>query len=127
MKILHVDDTFHPNFGYQCTPLAKFQKRSGHEVYVIAPEAKYIYPVYHSFGEYGETLDEDDLRYEIETGVKVVRVNAKGYIMGRLNYDRKALLRAIDEIAPDVILVHCMETLTAMYLMKKLRRRYPQR
>ena len=125
MKILHVDDTFHPNFGYQCTPLAKFQQYAGNEVYVIAPEAKYIYPVYHSFGEYGETLAQDDKKYENDTGVKIVRVNAKGYIMGRLNYDRKALVKAIDDISPDVILVHCIETMTAMYLMKKLRYRYP--
>ncbi len=125
MKILHVDDTFHPNFGYQCNPLAKFQCKAGNEVYIIAPEAKYIYPVYHSFGEYGENLVNDDARYEKETGVKIVRIKAKGYIMGRLNYYRKDLLKAIDEIKPDAIMVHCIETLTAMYLMKKLRRKYP--
>ncbi len=125
MRILHVDDTFHPNFGYQCNPLAKFQCRAGNEVYIISPEAKYIYSVYHSFGEYGEHLAEDDAKYEHDTGVKIVRVKAKGYIQGRLNYDKKELLKAIDDIKPDVILVHCMETLTAMYLMRKLRRRYP--
>ncbi|MBE6538718.1 MAG: glycosyltransferase family 4 protein [Ruminococcaceae bacterium] len=125
MKILHVDDTFHPNFGYQCNPLAKFQCKAGNEVYIISPEAKYIYGVYHSFGEYGEHLAEDDAKYEANTGVKIIRVRAKGYIMGRLNYYKKDLLNAINEINPDVILVHCMETLTAMYLMRKLRRKYP--
>ena len=125
MRILHVDDTFHPNFGYQCNPLAKFQCKAGNEVYIISPEAKYIYSVYHSFGEYGETLDKDDSIYEQETGVQIVRVKGKGYICGRLIYDRKDLINAIERINPDVILVHCMETLTAMYLMKKLRKRYP--
>jgi len=125
MRILHVDDTFHPNFGYQCNPLAKFQFKAGNEVFIISPEAKHIYSVYHSFGEYGEHLEEDDARYETATGVKIVRVKAKGYIMGRLNYHRKELLKAIEAIHPDVILLHCMETLTAMYLMRKLRRKYP--
>ena len=125
MKILHVDDTFHPNFGYQCNPLAKFQCKSGNEVYIISPEAKHIYGVYHSFGEYGDNLAEDDAKYESDTGVKVVRVRAKGYIMGRLNYYKKDLFDAINQINPDVILVHCMETLTAMRLMKKLRNKYP--
>ncbi|MEE0945215.1 MAG: glycosyltransferase [Acutalibacteraceae bacterium] len=125
MKILHVDDTFHPSFGYQCNPLAKFQSKAGNEVYIICPEAKYIYGVYHSFGEYGEHLDEDDARYENETGVKIIRVKAKGYILGRLNYDRKELLKAIEKVNPDVILGHCMETLTAMFLMSRLRKKYP--
>lgn len=125
MKILHVDDTFHPNFGYQCNPLAKFQCKAGNEVYIISPEAKHIYSVYHSFGEYGDHLDEDDAKYENNTGVKIVRVRAKGYIQGRLNYFKADLLKAIDDIKPDVILVHCMETITAMYLMRKLRRKYP--
>lgn len=125
MKILHVDDTFHPNFGYQCNPLAKFQCKAGNEVYIITPEAKYIDSIYHSFGEYGEHLDEDDARYERETGVKILRVKAKGYIMGRLVYVKKALMEAIDSVNPDVVFVHCIETLTAMYLMRKLRHRYP--
>ena len=125
MKILHVDDTFHPRFGYQCNPLAKFQCKAGNEVFIISPEAKYIYGVYHSFGEYGEHLDEDDAMYECDTGVKIVRVKAKGYIQGRLNYYKADLLKAIEDIKPDVILVHCMETITAMYLMTKLRNKYP--
>lgn len=125
MRILHIDDTFHPNFGYQCNPLAKFQKKAGNEVFIICPEAKYIYSVYHSFGEYGEHLDQDDAKYEKDTGVKIVRVKAKGYIQGRLNYDKKDLLNAIYAIDPDVILAHCMETLTAMYVMRKLRHKFP--
>ena len=125
MKILHVDETFHPNFGYQCNPLAKFQQKAGHEVFIIAPEAKYIYHVYHDFNEYGETLDEDDLRYETETGVSIIRVHARGKILNRLDYKMGELFQAIDNIRPDVIMVHCVETLTAMRLMRRLRRRYP--
>ena len=35
MRILHVDETFHPAFGYQCNPLAKFQRMQGHEVIIL--------------------------------------------------------------------------------------------
>ena len=119
MKILHIDETFHPKFGYQSTMLAKFQRKQGHDVYVIAPEAKYIDRVYYSFGEYGDNLSEEDKLYENETKVKIIRVSAKGFILGRLNYNMKELYCKIKEINPDVILVHCIETLTAIRIIFK--------
>ena len=125
MRILHVDETFHPNFGYQCNPLAKFQSQAGHEVFILAPEAKYIHPVYHSFGEYGENLENDDKAYEEATGVKIVRVHGKGFVSSRLIYEGKELYKTIEQINPDVMLVHCVETLTAMRVMKKYQNRYP--
>ena len=125
MRILHIDETFHPNFGYQCNPLAKFQSKAGHEVFILAPEAKYIHPVYHSFGEYGENLENDDKVYEAATGVKIVRVRGKGFVSSRLIYVGKELYKAIEDINPDVMLVHCVETLTAMRVMRKYKKRYP--
>lgn len=125
MRILHIDETFHPSFGYQCTPLAKFQCSQGNEVFVIAPEAQYIYPVYHSFGEYGEHLAEDDALYENTTGVKVVRVRAKGYIARRLNYIKEELFSSIERINPDVIMVHCLETITAIRVLFKYKNKFP--
>lgn len=125
MRILHLDETFHPNFGYQCNPLAKFQKKLGNEVYIIAPEAKYIYPVYHNFGEYGDNLDNDDDIYIKNTGVKIIRVKARGYYFRRLLYKFDELNKAIENINPDAIFVHCVETITAMYVMRKYKNRYP--
>lgn len=125
MRILHIDETFHPNYGYQCNPLAKFQAKQGHEVFIIAPEAKYIYTVYRAFGETGANLDQDDKMYEELTGVKIVRASGKGYIAGRLNYDTVDLYEKIESIDPDVILVHCVETLTAIRVMRKYKNRYP--
>lgn len=125
MRILHIDETFHPSFGYQCNPLAKFQQQAGHEVHIIAPEAEYIHRVYHDFGEYGENLETDDMLYVEATGVKIKRVPGKGFIAGRLNYDMKALYCAIEEINPDAIMVHCIETLTAIRLIRGLRNKYP--
>lgn len=125
MRILHIDETFHPRFGYQCNPLAKFQQKDGNEVYIIAPEKEYIYAVYKEFGEYGDNLEDDDREYVESTGVKIVRVNAKGMIVNRLNYDMKHLIYAIDSIKPDAIMVHCIETLTAIRLLFRLQKKYP--
>ena len=125
MKILHIDETFHPSFGYQCNPLAKFQQKAGNNVYIIAPEAKYIYPVYHEFGEYGLNLDSDDKVYINNTGVKIIRIKAKGYFFRRLLYNFEELYKAIDNINPDAIFVHCVETITAMQVMRRYKNKYP--
>lgn len=119
MKILHIDETFHPAFGYQCNPLAKFQAKEGHQVQIITVEPKHLYPVYREFGDDGSRLTEQDFEYEKKTGVRVVRVPARGYVARRLVYDYKRLFQAIDEAEADVMLVHCLETLTAVRVLFK--------
>lgn len=119
MKILHVDETFHPAFGYQANPLAKFQQKQGNEVYIVTPTKEFLYPVYHEFGDHGEHLVEQDVAYEGSTGVKIIRIPAKGYFMKRLVYG-KEIFEIVDKIKPDVLFVHCVETLTAMrFVLKK--------
>lgn len=125
MKILHIDETFHPAFGYQCNPLAKFQKMEGNEVIILTVEKKYLYPVYKAFGETGEYLEEQDKEYQKKTGIKIYRIHAKGYIGNRLNYDAKELYRTVKKINPDVILSHCFETITSMRILFKFGNKYP--
>lgn len=126
MKILYIDETFHPNYGYQSNPLAKFQQAQGHEVTIATVEKKWLYPVYRSFGDDGTGLEEADAHYENTTGVKIIRVPAKGYFLRRLVYTNE-IFRVVDEVKPDVLFVHCVETLTAMrfLLNRRLRKQYP--
>ncbi len=126
MKILHVDETFHPSYGYQANPLAKFQQAQGNEVYILTVEKKWLYPIYRAFRDDGSGLEEADARYEADTGVKIVRAHAKGYFMRRLVYTRE-IFDIVEQIKPDVIFVHCVETLTAMrfLLNRKMRKNYP--
>ena len=123
MRIVHVDETFHPAFGYQANPLAKFQSRQGNEVIIVAPTKEYMYPVYKEFGDDGSRLKEQDATYSNSTGVKIVRVPAKGYFMRRLVYGRD-IFQVVDDLNPDVVFVHCVETLTAMRFLIK-RKKYP--
>lgn len=123
MKILHLDETFHPAYGYQANPLAKFQQKQGNEVLIAVPVKEYLYPVYKEFGDDGSGLEEQDKQYMESTGVKIIRVPAKGYIMGRLNYG-KEIFEVVEHVNPDVLFVHCVETLTAMRFLWK-RPKYP--
>ncbi len=123
MKILHIDETFHPAYGYQANPLAKFQQKQGNEVIIATPTKDYLYPVYKDFGDDGSDLEVQDKQYMESTGVKIIRIPAKGYIMGRLNYGRE-IFDVVDQVNPDVLFVHCVETLTAMRFLWK-RPNYP--
>ena len=118
MKILHIDETFHPAYGYQANPLAKFQQKQGNEVYIATPTKDFLYPVYKDFGDDGSGLEEQDKQYMDATGVQIIRVPGKGYIMGRLNYG-KEIFEVVDQVKPDVLFVHCVETLTAMRFLWK--------
>lgn len=113
MKIVYVDETFHPAYGYQSNPLAKFQQMQGNDVTIVTVSKDQIHPVYREFGDNGESVEQDDEAYQKATGVKIVRVKTKGYFMHRAVYSHD-VFRAVRDEMPDVVFVHCAETLTAM-------------
>lgn len=123
MKILHVDETFHPSYGYQVNPLAKFQQKQGHDVTIMTVDKDHLYPVYKEFGDDGATVLQEDAEYSEMTGVRIIRVPTIGYFLKRVVYSGK-IYKMIDEIKPDVVFVHCVETLTGMrFLLRK--KEYP--
>lgn len=99
-------------------PLAKFQQHQGNEVYIATVDKEHLYPVYKEFGDSGETLDQEDKVYEDATGVKIIRVKAKGYYFRRLVYTNE-IFKVVELVKPDVLFVHCVETITAMRFMLK--------
>lgn len=119
MKIVYVDETFHPAYGYQSNPLAKFQQKQGNEVVIVTVSKDQIHPVYREFGDNGESVEQDDEIYQKSTGVKIIRVKTKGYFMHRARISSD-MFRVVREQKPDVVFVHCVETLTAMrFLMHR--------
>ena len=123
MKILHIDETFHPSYGYQVNPLARYQRKQGHDVTILTVDKEHLYGVYKDFGDDGSTVLAADMEYMQMSGVDIVRIPTKGYFMHRAIYS-KNLFKKIDEINPDVIFVHCVETITGMrFLLKK--KKYP--
>lgn len=113
MKIVYVDETFHPAYGYQSNPLAKFQQSQGNEVVIVTVDKEHIHPVYRAFGDTGESLEDDDREYQKTTGVKIIRVKTIGYYMHRAFISRE-MFKVVRDQHPDVVFVHCAETLTAM-------------
>lgn len=111
MKIVHWDEMFHPNFGYQINLLAKFQAKQGHEVIIYTAETPEKHPVFQGLCS-GDTV-ELDRKYTEQNHVKIVRLPYHRVISGRVIY-KKGYLKKLKEENPDILMVHTNDTLSAM-------------
>jgi glycosyltransferase involved in cell wall biosynthesis len=120
MKIVHIDETFHPSYGYQVNPLAKFQSKAGHDVYIVTVSKDKLYPVYKEFGDNGDNLELYDEMYTKDSGVKIIRVPVSRYISNRAIY-KNELFRVLDDLKPDIVFAHLVESYASirLLLMKK--------
>ena len=112
MKIVNVEDFFHPDAGYQINILSKYLVALGHEVIIITSQMDKVPAALTSF--FGkENIEERDKEYSNRYGVKIVRLPIKGFVSGRAVFT-KELFSTIQADNPDVVFVHGNDTLTAM-------------
>jgi len=124
MKIVHIEDFFHPDAGYQLNILAKYLAKQGHDVTIITAEMDKVPTFLTSFfGRDG--IEQADMNYTNETGVKVIRLPLKTFISGRAIF-KKSLFKTVEDLFPDVLYVHGNDTLTGMrYTLKRRNLKYP--
>lgn len=121
MKIIHIEDYFHPNAGYQVNVLAKFMAKEGHDVTVITSEMNKMPKGLTDF--FGMTdIEKEDEAYSNTYHVKIVRVPLRAYISGRSIYKCKVIWELIDELRPDVLYVHGSDTYIAIRVFLRLRK-----
>lgn len=112
MKIVHIEDFFHPEAGYQINILPKYMVRAGHEVTIITSEMdKAPKTLSRFFGMEG--IEKKDSTYIREYGVKIIRLPLRAFISGRAVFT-SALYRTIENEKPDVLFIHGNDTLTGM-------------
>lgn len=108
MRILQIEDFFHPDAGYQVNILSKYLVSAGHEVFILAAEMDKVPEGLTSF--FGrENIEEKDREFEKRNNVKIIRVPLIGYIANRFIYTNK-IFKVIKEIAPDILYVHGNDT-----------------
>lgn len=124
MRIVQIEDFFHPDAGYQVNILAKYFAKKGHEVVVVTAEMEKIPDELTSF--FGkDNIDEKDRHYEQEYNVRIVRVPVKKYFSGRVIY-KKCLKKIVNELKPDVLYVHGNDTFVGMqYILKAKKLPFP--
>ena len=119
-KIIHIEDFFHPDAGYQVNILAKYMAAEGYEVFILTAEPDKL-PKYLTdfFGR--DNIMDGDKRYSDKYGVSIIRVPLRAYISGRAIYDKK-IWRTIRELQPDILFVHGCDTYIGMQVLKNAHR-----
>lgn len=120
MKIIYIDDIFHPDAGYQANLLSKYWVKFGHEVYIFTSEMDKIPSGYTKFFDI-DNLNQKDRDFESRTGVAVRRFSLLAYKSGRSIY-KKQIFRQIKELHPDVVFVNGNDTIIGMQLICKYNR-----
>jgi glycosyltransferase involved in cell wall biosynthesis len=124
MRIVQIEDFFHPNAGYQINILSKYFVKQGHEVIIITGELDKIPEGLTSF--FGrENIEEYDDRYTKETGVRIIRLPLLKYISGRgIFYG--SLEKTVEKLRPDILFIHDVHTFVGIkYIFKVRKLKYP--
>lgn len=113
MKIVHVEDFFHPDAGYQINILPKYLVRQGHKVTILTGEMEKMPE--HLTAFFGrDHMEERDRAYEQAYGVKIVRLPLRAFVSGRAFF-APGLMDAIRAEQPDILYVHGNDTVTGMW------------
>lgn len=124
MKIVHVEDVFHPDTGYQLNLLSRYMAAAGHDVVIITAETERLPKGFMNF--FGsENISERDEIFEHKYGVRIIRTPIKGYYSGRVILSSR-FFNIIKDENPDVVYVHGNDTLTGMRCLLNLKKmKYP--
>lgn len=124
MRIVNIEDYFHPDTGYQINILAKFFARMGHEVHIVTSEINKV--PNHLLAFFGsKNIESRDEEYSNKYNVMIHRRPSYGFYSGRAIY-RRGFYSYINSLKPDILFIHGNDTLNAMHwLLKDKKNRYP--
>lgn len=124
MRIVQIEDFFHPDAGYQVNILSEYLSKLDNEVFVITSKLDKIPDFLTEF--FGKDhISERDRHYEMRTGVKILRLPILKYISGRSIY-YPSIFRVIDGLTPDILYVHGNDTYIGIrYAARIGRLKYP--
>lgn len=126
MRIVHVEDYFIPDAGYQINIIPKYQAKQGHEVYIVTSEGEKIFKPNTAFFGFDNIIERDNYFMNL-TNVKIIRIKPKiNKMISNRIVQSSAFFKAVDELNPDILFVHGNDTLTGIrYLMQYKKLRYP--
>ena len=111
MKIVHVEDYFDPQAGYQINELL-MNNNENDKVYLITTKDQ---TPFHK--KYQSKFDDD---FALKYNVKIIRVNKLLKISTRILYFN--LFRLIDSINPDLVFLHGIGDFKDLILFRKKRK-----
>ncbi len=120
LRILHIEDRFHPQMGYQLNYLMKYHADS-YEFHLLTSDS---FSLWKGF-DYSQIRKEDE-QLEKKYRIKIYRLTSCFDRPGKHNIWLKNLVKEIHHIAPDIIFIHAFENITGFRLLsnRKILRKY---
>ncbi len=116
MKIVQIEDFFHPDAGYKINILSKYFARMGHETYIVTAELDKMPDYLTSF--FGrDNIAERDRDYQERYGVKIIRLPIWAYVSGRAIF-KGNMADFVNSLNPDILYVHGNDTAVGMWLLR---------
>ena len=114
MKIVHIDltGTYNEEMNYQENLLPRINAEDGHEVVFIATCYRW---------ENGVTVKTDPCDYVTKDNIRLIRVPYKKTLCSFLETklrDVNGLYELLAELKPDVIMLHCVQTLSVKQIVR---------
>lgn len=120
MVIVHIEDFFHPNAGYQINIVPKYLSKFGHKVFIVTAEMEKIPAnLTDFFGR--EDIEKYDREYEELTNVTIIRLPIKKFVSGRAIFT-SALMKTINGLNPDVLYVHGNDTMSGITFLSQVKK-----
>ncbi len=114
MRIVYIDDFFHPDAGYHSNLLSKYWALFGNEVAIFTAEAEKTPESLKSFFDYSD-IEKKDKDFEQKNQVRIIRCPIWKVISGRAVYKRE-IFKRIDEYCPDIVYCNGNDSLIGMQL-----------
>jgi glycosyltransferase involved in cell wall biosynthesis len=113
MRIVHIEDFFHPDAGYQINILAKYQAREDNDVIIVTAAMDKIPERLKGFFGSDE-IEARDAEYSKKYNVKIIRKPIYSYYSGRSIY-KFGFFRYIISLKPDLLYVHGNDSFAGIY------------
>lgn len=111
MRIVHVEDRFHPGMGYQINYMARYHDRR-HEFIIVTSDSTSIWDNIPAV-----QLDEMDRAFEKKFQVQIIRLPARMAAGQKSNIWIRGLVRTIKQLRPDAVYAHCIENYSSMRIL----------
>jgi glycosyltransferase involved in cell wall biosynthesis len=119
-KIIHVEDFFHPEAGYQVNVLSKFQVKYGWDVTIITSKIESC-PKHLKYFFGTDNIEQKDLKFTADFGVKIIRVPIITFYSGRAIYSFR-IFNIIKKLKPLILFIHGNESYIGLMYTLRLRR-----
>jgi glycosyltransferase involved in cell wall biosynthesis len=115
--LVHVEDFFHPDAGYQLNLLARHQANNGYNVIILCAGPTHLPVRLKSFFDF-EAISAKDAKFCAQNynRVQIIRFPTFGYFSGRVFF-RPSLFYYAVKLRGYPICIHGVETLTALFFI----------